>query len=157
MATAIDHSQLVQMRQNATILAPIHASFPDNIKGTTDKIGNQRMFASRIMCHCCNFFRSLPLEYSTEMEIDCRQSYCFYTSFLQNLMRGDSWREDIQSLGQDFEANKKGSPFLHLEEILSSAAFLDEGFLKLKSFKYSSHVPFTIFPSHPVQAIQPSK
>ena len=86
-----------------------------------------------------------------------KPNYLHHIHFMQKLMWDDSLRQDIQSLGQDFEANKKGSPFLHLEEILSSAAFLDEGFLKLKSFKYSSHVPFTIFPSYPVQAFQPLK
>ena len=51
-------------------------------------------------------------------------------------MWGDFWRQEIQSLGWDFEANKKGSTILQLEEIFSSAASFEEGRLKLNSLKW---------------------
>ena len=105
-------------------------------------------------------FLQLPLEYLNAKEIKCHRGYCLYKSVLQkNLMRGDCWREDIQSLVRDFEATKKGpsAPILPLEEILSSAASFKEGLLKLKSLDFSSPVQFTLFPSQTVSGFEPSK
>ena len=67
-------------------------------------------------------------------------------------MRGDSCKRYISSLGQDSEANKKGSPILHSEKIFSSAASFEA-----EMFEVYLACSIHALPSQTVPAFEPSK